>query len=150
MRGLWGNFWVMAIVSGLLLFIGSVAASVLPIFVTASSHYGLLDFAGGSVIGVNWPGPFAFGSVVWLAAEFMSWRSRTIIPLGSILLFVVSFVVAINVLASAVYAVYASPLGTVILWLLTMGTAAAIAIIPAGIYYRLKHSKRLVKTPDVF
>jgi len=148
-RGLWGNFWTRAILTLAIALVACVLASFLPILMNGAYEYGVLDFAGGSIIGVNWPLPFGFSAAIWSMFEWVGWRKGNIPPLGSILLFIVVFLIALNLLASGA-SVFVSAKGAALFWTFMAVPSAVIALIPAVAYALMSKKRRLLKAPEIF
>ena len=121
----------------------------MPIILSDAYEYGVLDFAGGSIVGVNWPVPFGVATIIWLVAEWAGWRVGKTIPLGSVLLFVAAFIIALNLIVSGAFG-FVSAKGAVIFWTIVSVPSAIVALVPAVAYALIRKTKKSPKAPDLF
>ena len=129
----WSNFWLRAPVTLALLMITIVAASCLPVLVLIVLRAGSLDFAGGSVVHLNWAMLFGLATVPWAVSELAAWRSRKPWPLGSLLLFAATFVAILGMTMMPAHAAGAAKGLVMVPWVSVL-VALTIALVPAGLY----------------
>ena len=133
MQVTWSKFWLRAPVTLALLMIIILIASCLPVLVLILFHSGSLDFAGGSVVHLNWAMLFGLATVPWAVSELAAWRSRKPWPLGSLLLFAATFVAVLGMTMMPAHGAGAAKGIVMVPWVSTV-VAVIIALVPAGLY----------------
>lgn len=152
MRGIWGNFWIRAGTTVLVVIAATILFNGMPLVHLVwgggvVSDGGVLDFAGGSVVHLN---PWLLVMLFWIAAEVKALRTKSPLPFGCYLIFIAVVTFCLGWLPWLATG-FVDRQGAAILALGEAVISLIVAAIPTAIYYALLR-RRVARppAPDVF